>query len=89
MELTEIQLAELVQLNLEDVVPVDSPNAIDAFNAGKRIFDTSEKARKLDRFVSEHKLRNRINYDRKLPPGDWAYPFERFWDRPVYLISMT
>ncbi len=86
MELTELQLVELVQINLEDAVWVDSPDAINAFNHGTQIFDVSHDARKLDRFVTEHLLRNRIDYDRKLPPGNWPYPFERFWDQPVYLI---
>lgn len=86
MDLTELQLIELVQMNLEDAVSVDSPDALDAFNCGKRIFDASHHAQKLDRFVSEHQLRNRIASDGPLPPGDWPYPFERFWDQPVYLI---
>ena len=87
MELTELQLAELVRLNLSEVVSVDEPDALDAFNAGKRIFDTSDKAKKLDSFVVAHQLRNRIDHNQKLPPGDWSYPFQRFWDRPVYLIE--
>ena len=85
MELTEAELAELVRFNLDDVIAVDHPGAIDAFNAGKRIFDVSDKAKKLHAFVIEHKIRGRIESN-GVPPGDWPYPFERFWDRPVYLI---
>ena len=87
MELSERQLAELVRFNLDDAISVDDPGALDAFHAGKRIFDTSYKAKKLDSFVVAHHLRHCIDYSRKLPPGDWPYPFERFWDQPVYLIA--
>lgn len=86
MKVTEFQIIELVQMNLEDAVSVDSPDAINAFNRGKRIFDVRHHAQKLDRFVTEHQLRNRIDSDGRLPPGDWPYPFERFLDEPVYLI---
>ena len=86
MELTESQLTDLVRINLADITSVDHPDAIDAFNAGKLIFDVSDKAKKLKVFVATHKLRDRIDYSKKLAIDDCLFPFERFWDRPVYLI---
>ena len=87
LESIEARVMEMVQLNFPDAVSVGSPDALQAFNAAKSIFDVSQNAQKLHEFISLHGLKGRIESRGGEIFGDAPYPFKRLWDTPVYLIS--